>query len=1100
MWLVLKRLFLGFALLFLASAVLLIADWNRRITPASAAKPARMPRVALLQSSSRPLLEESMDGIREALAEKGFRDGETVTFRSFCPENDLPTANNIAKTIVNDGYDMVITASTPSLQTMANANTEGKVMHVFGAVTDPFSAVPTLDRNRPLAHPRHLVGYGSFQPVRELFTLMKKINPKIKRVGNAWCPAEFCSEACTRLARQVCKELDIELLEAHVENSSGVLEAAQSLAGRGAEAFWVGGDNVVETAFGSLSKAAKEAKIPVFSNSPTSIEQGAAVCLGANYHQLGHLTGELAAKILGGLDPATVPITNCMPEQLAINLRELKNLATPWNVPADVLATAQILFDENGNNVRSPARSSEPAKDNPPSATAPKKNVRVGVLYLTPDPGLEKSIEGMRDALKSLGYEEGRNLELILSHANGEMSQLPQMVQSFEAQRLDAVFVLTTPCLVAAMNGIQKTPVVYVCVTDALAAGAGKSATDHRANITGVSSPAPARRAAQLIKQLFPDIRVAGTLYNPGEVNARCSVNVFREALSKMDIRLEEIAIAASHETLQAVQALVQRGAQVLWEPDDNTVQQGMAGAIKAAQDSRVPLVACDVEWIKHGCLMGLGAGYYGPGWRGGEMLAQILEGRNPAQMPLEVLLSPTAGINFSEARKCNVKFPRALIDDCSLWAGFAAWKGRPAQVRVLTTPDRTAAESLRTGLQEGLSEAGLAIDQDVVLSTGTDASGADIVISANRDALRALPAGTAPVRCYLHAAPGETLSAAARRDAVQVARILAGGTVVAKDHVVDLSASRAAPNSTPPAPLAKRWTIHLLEQVDAPTIELSRKGVLEGLRENGLVEGRDYELKVCNAQGELSMLSSLVDGARDADLIYTITTPALQTVMQKVTDRPVIFCLALDPLLIGDKGTHEKHRPNVAGIYDRSPFEGLIALVKECLPQAKVIGIRYVPGEANSVNFKEELEKTARAAGLTVVAVPLNSGAEAAQVAQSLVDRRPDLICQLNDNLGEATFASIVPLAKRARIPIFAFSSGIVAQGACLALTNDHFDGGRESAAMAARVMRGESPANIPYRSVSRTRLVVNPASAREAGLTLPDAVLKRADQVVEH
>lgn len=506
MWLALKRLFLGFLLLFLASAVLLIADWNRRIVPSSAAQPARLPRVALLQSSTRPILEESMNGIRESLIANGYRDGETVILRSYNSENDLPTANNIAKSIVNDGYDLVISISTPSLQTMANANTEGKVMHVFGAVTDPFSAVPTLDRNRPLAHPRHLVGLGSFQPVKEVFRLVKRINPDLKRVGNAWCPAEFCSEACTKLAREVCKELDIELLEAHVENSSGVLEAAQSLAGRGAEALWIGGDNVVEVAFGSLVKAANEARIPVFSNSPSHVTRGAAVCLGADYHQLGHVTGELAAKVLSGADPATIPIVNCMPEQLAINQAELKNLAKPWKVPADILASAQILYDEKNIKIRSPSSDAAPAKKDQAPATAPKKNVRVGVLYLTPDLGLDKSIQGVRDALKAHGYEEGRNLELLLSHANGEMSQLPQMVQALEAQKLDTILLLTTPCLVAAMNGIRQTPMVYACVTDGLAAGAGKSATDHRANLTGVSSPAPVRRAARLIRQLFPDV------------------------------------------------------------------------------------------------------------------------------------------------------------------------------------------------------------------------------------------------------------------------------------------------------------------------------------------------------------------------------------------------------------------------------------------------------------------------------------------------------------------------------------------------------------------------------------------------------------------
>lgn len=1100
MWLAFRRLFLGFLLVFLASAVLLLADWNRRIVPSSTVKPARLPRVAFLASSTRPILEDSMNGLKDELAANGFRDGETIQYRTFNFENDLPTADNMARSIISDGYDLVLTVSTPSMQVMASANKEGKVTHVFCAVTDPFSAVPVLDRNRPMAHPRHLVGYGSFQPVKEVFRLAKRINPGLKRVGNAWCPAEFCSEACTKLAREVCKELDIELLEAHVENSSGVLEAARSLTGRGAEALWIGGDNVVETAFDSLAKAAREARIPVFTNSPSHVTRGGAICLGADYYKLGRITGNLATQVLHGLDPATVPITNCMPEQLAINLSDLKDLAKPWKVPPDILASAKILYDENGTKIRSPERSAPAAQKDAPLTATPKKNVRVGVMYLTPDPGLERSIQGMRDALKARGYEEGRNLELPSSHANGEMSQLTQIVQSFEAQKLDAVFLLTTPCLIAAMNGIRETPVVYACVTDGLTAGAGKSATDHRANITGVSSPAPARRAAQLIRQLFPDLRVAGTLYNAGEVNSCRSVGAFREALSKLGIRLEEITIAASSETHQAVQALAQRGAQVLWEPDDNTVLQGMGGAVKAARDGRVPFIVSDVEWVNEGCLAGLGPGYYEPGRRSGEMLVQILEGRNPAQMPLEELPATRIGLNFAEALKYKVEFPRALIDESSLWVNLAAMKGRRAQVRVLASTDRAADEALRTGLQEGLAEAGLVADKDVLLSTGTNASDADVVVGSNRGSLQALPGGaSAPVRVYLPASAGETLAAAARRDAVRIARLLAGGTLPENGQILDLSPQPATADLTPPAPLAKRWKIHLLEQVDAPTIELSRKGVLEGLRASGLVEGRDYELKRCNAQGELSMLNALVDAARDADLIYTITTPALQTVMNKVSDKPVVFCLSLDPLLIGDQGTHEKHRPNVTGIYDRSPFEGLIALIRECLPRARTIGIRYVPGEFNSVHFKEELEKTAGTAGLTVVAMPLNSGAEAAQVAQSLVDRKPDLICQLNDNLGEATFASIVPLAKRDRIPIFAFSSGIVEQGACLALTNDHFDGGRESALLAARVMRGERPADIPYRSVSKTRLVVNPASAREVGLILPDSVLKRADQVVE-
>jgi ABC-type uncharacterized transport system substrate-binding protein len=133
---------------------------------------------------------------------------------------------------------------------------------------------------------------------------------------------------------------------------------------------------------------------------------------------------------------------------------------------------------------------------------------------------------------------------------------------------------------------------------------------------------------------------------------------------------------------------------------------------------------------------------------------------------------------------------------------------------------------------------------------------------------------------------------------------------------------SPAGPQAS--AVLPKKWRIHLVELVNAPAIDETEQGIRKGLKEASLVEGRDYELKVGNAQGDLPTLNTLIGAARDAqaDMVYTITTPALQAAMQEIQDRPLLFALALDPLLIGDRGTHEKHRPNVAGVYDRSPFE----------------------------------------------------------------------------------------------------------------------------------------------------------------------------------
>lgn len=307
--------------------------------------------------------------------------------------------------------------------------------------------------------------------------------------------------------------------------------------------------------------------------------------------------------------------------------------------------------------------------------------------------------------------------------------------------------------------------------------------------------------------------------------------------------------------------------------------------------------------------------------------------------------------------------------------------------------------------------------------------------------------------------------------------------------------AGSVAPTAT--ARPAKKWKIHVIELVDAPAIEESRKGILSGLRETGLVEGRDYEIRLLNAQGDMATLSNLIDAAvtDKADMVYTITTPALQAAMNKVRDRPVLFALALDPLLVGDGGTRAAHRTNVAGVFDRSPFEAMMKLVRECLPRARSIGTLFAPSEANSVNFRNELEKAAKEAGLRLVAVPSNSPAEVPDAALALTQRGIDAICQINDNLHGAAFPAIVAAARRAHLPVFGFSTTQASQGAAVVLSNDHFDGGRESAIIAAQVIRGASPAQFPYRGIIKTRLIVNPSAALAAKLRIPEPVLRRAE-----
>lgn len=352
MWLAARRLSLGMLLIIIISGILLRSDRQNR--EGYRAKSTEMPRVATFPLASRPIMDELVRGGIEGLRAAGFVDGENIRVERYNAEGDIPTANSIAQELVARRYDLILTYSTPTMQAMATANRSGTVTHVFAGVADPFmTGVPGLNRDDLADHPDHLVGIGTAIPVRAGIELAYKLNPTtFKTLGIVWNPAEANSEICTMIAREVCAELGITLVEAQVDNSASVLEAAQSLTARGADAIYLGGDNTVDVAFNSLQRAAEQARIPLFTYSMIHGEAGALFGLGADYFQVGVNSGRMAADILNGTAVNSIPIELEVPVQYSVNLSTLKNLKdSNWRVPSDVLDGAAFLFDADGKQM-----------------------------------------------------------------------------------------------------------------------------------------------------------------------------------------------------------------------------------------------------------------------------------------------------------------------------------------------------------------------------------------------------------------------------------------------------------------------------------------------------------------------------------------------------------------------------------------------------------------------------------------------------------------------------------------------------------------------------------------------------------------------------
>lgn len=346
----LRPVLLPLGLILAVSALLLAMDPAKQTTG-----PAAIPRVAIVQHASQGALDDGVAGMLRGLEQRGYVDGKTVHLQKFNAQGELATANDIARRVTDGSFDLVLTASTASLQAVANVNRTHHVPHVFGIVALSAVAGVGVSATDPLDHPAWMAGMDSFLPVEKPIALARRFNPGLRRLGLVWHTSEANSEAYTKATREVCRRLGIELLEANIDSPSAVGEAAASLAARGAEAFIVTGDVMVLVSIDSVIKAGRDAGAPTFSLSPGNVRKGTLFDLGADFMSVGIEAGNLAADVLGGKPTRDVPVVNRVPERLNLNLVELARYPR-WQLPAGVLEEAKVVIDRNGERNDSATR------------------------------------------------------------------------------------------------------------------------------------------------------------------------------------------------------------------------------------------------------------------------------------------------------------------------------------------------------------------------------------------------------------------------------------------------------------------------------------------------------------------------------------------------------------------------------------------------------------------------------------------------------------------------------------------------------------------------------------------------------------------------
>ena len=232
--------------------------------------------------------------------------------------------------------------------------------------------------------------------------------------------------------------------------------------------------------------------------------------------------------------------------------------------------------------------------------------------------------------------------------------------------------------------------------------------------------------------------------------------------------------------------------------------------------------------------------------------------------------------------------------------------------------------------------------------------------------------------------------------------------------------------------------------------------------------------------------------------VIVPISTPSAQAALAATRDIPIVFTAVTDPVAAELVPSLKAPGGNITGISDMSPMADHVALIREITPNAKTIGVLFNPGEANSVSLVNRLKEVATAAGLAVVEAPVTKSADVQAAARGLVGK-VDVMYVPTDNTVVSALEAAISVAEENDIPFYSGDTDSVKRGTLASIGFNYFDVGVETGKVVARVLKGEKPGDIDVTFASGTDLFVNKAAAAKMGVTIPEAVIARANTVVE-
>ena len=295
------------------------------------------------------------------------------------------------------------------------------------------------------------------------------------------------------------------------------------------------------------------------------------------------------------------------------------------------------------------------------SNNEPAKVFKIGLTQYAPHPSLDNIREGFIQGLKEAGFEEGKNIELDITNADGKGENTAMIAQNYVAKKYDLITAIATPSAMAAQAAAdgKNIPVLFSAVSDPVSAKLVESLEVTNRGATGTCDALPLEKQMQLIRALLPEAKKIGILYTTNEVNSLSHLESFKALAPKYSFEIVAIGVNSPSDIPLAIDSLLTQ-VDCVNNFTDNNVVNNLAILIEKANEKKIPVFGSEEEQVRNGCIASESIDYVELGRETAKIAADILNGKPVDTIPVKVISESKPVANKKVMTVLGVELPKA--------------------------------------------------------------------------------------------------------------------------------------------------------------------------------------------------------------------------------------------------------------------------------------------------------------------------------------------------------------------------------------------------------------------------------------------------------